>query len=105
VHTHVYDDVYTGAHKRGDKDVPTMRIREETREALRDLEEHTGERMPDLLARAVDQFRRSLILAETNVAYGALRADATAWSELEAERDEWDATLADGLARDEALSA
>jgi hypothetical protein len=75
----------------------TVRIREETRDALRDLERQTGERTPDLLARAVDQFRRSLIIAETNVAYGALRADDSAWNETEAERNEWDETLSDGL--------
>jgi hypothetical protein len=85
--------------------VPAVRIREETRETLRELEQRTGERTPDLLARAVDQFRRSLILAETNVAYGALRADADAWDEASAEREEWESTLGDGLERDEALSA
>lgn len=75
----------------------TIRIREETRVVLRDLERQTGERTPDLLARAVDQFRRSLIIAETNVAYAVLRADGDARDELEAERNEWDETLSDGL--------
>jgi hypothetical protein len=74
----------------------TVRIREETREVLRELERQTGQGPQDLLARAVDQFRRSLILAETNIAYGALRADPDAWAEVEAERAEWEATLADG---------
>lgn len=73
----------------------TVRIREETREVLRELEDQTGERTPELLARAVDQFRRSLILAETNVAYGRLRAEND--GELDAELREWDAVLADGL--------
>ena len=62
--------------------MPTVRIREETREALRELAQQTHQPTTDLLARAVDQFRRSLILAETNVAYGALRADAAAWAEI-----------------------
>jgi hypothetical protein len=73
----------------------TVRIREETREALRELEDQTGQGIQDLLARAVDQFRRSLILAETNVAYGRLAAQTS--DEFGAELDEWDATLADGL--------
>ncbi|MGH2881980.1 MAG: hypothetical protein ACRDPA_04645 [Solirubrobacteraceae bacterium] len=72
----------------------TVRIREETREALRELENHTGQGPQDLLARAVDQFRRSLILAETNVAY-ARAADAD--DSFAAELAEWDTTLADGL--------
>jgi len=69
----------------------TVRIREETREALRELEAQTGERTTDLLARAVDQFRRSLILAQTNAAYGRLGADGAD------ELAELDGTLADGL--------
>lgn len=73
----------------------TVRIRTETREALRELEARTGEGTQELLAQAVDQFRRSLILAETNVAYGALRAVGR-----DAELDEWDATLEDGLEDD-----
>jgi predicted transcriptional regulator len=73
----------------------TVRIRDETREALRELERQTGQGPQDLLARAVDQFRRSLILAETNVAYGRLRAEAP--DELGAELRELDGALADGL--------
>jgi hypothetical protein len=75
----------------------TVRIREETHEALRDLREQTGEAMPDLLARAVDQFYRSLLIAETNIGYAALREDEAAWSADRAELDEWDDTLPDGL--------
>jgi hypothetical protein len=75
----------------------TVRIKQETREVLRELERQTGERTPELLARAVDQFRRSLILAETNAAYSALRASEADHAELEDERAEWDETLADGL--------
>lgn len=74
----------------------TVRIREETREALRELESQTGQGLQDLLARAVDQFRRSLILAETNVAYGRM-SGADASDDFAAELGEWDATLADGL--------
>jgi hypothetical protein len=75
----------------------TVRIKRETREALRELEQQTGCRTPELLHRAVDQFRRSLILAETNVAYSALRADDEGWREELREREAWDTALADGL--------
>jgi len=78
-------------------DTTTVRIRPETREALRELERRTGERTPEILARAVDQFRRSLIIAETNAAYAALREDLTAAADVDAERAEWETTLADGL--------
>jgi hypothetical protein len=78
----------------------TVRIRTETRETLRELERETGHRTSELLARAVEQYRRSVILGLTNTAYGALRADPDSWAELKAERDEWDSTLADGLEGD-----
>jgi hypothetical protein len=74
----------------------TVRIREETREALRELEAQTGERTTELLARAVDQFRRSLILAETNVAYGRMAAEEGD-DDFAGELRELDGTLADGL--------
>lgn len=74
----------------------TVRIREETRETLRELKEHTGEQTPDILARAVDQFYRSLLIAETNCGYAELRA-GDEWGEEQGERDIWDATLTDGL--------
>lgn len=82
----------------------TVRIKRETREALRELEDWTGCRTPDLLARAVDQFRRSWILAETNVGYAALRANEAEWRDEQAERDEWDATLADGLEEEDSAA-
>ena len=46
------------------------------------------------------QFRRSLVLAETNIAYARLREDEAGWAAVEAERAEWDATLGDGLEHD-----
>jgi hypothetical protein len=90
---------------RGDVPSTTVRIRRETRETLRELERETGYRTTELLARAVEQYRRSVILGLTNTAYAALRADRDRWAELEAERAEWDATLADGLESDPSASA
>lgn len=83
----------------GGRTVTTVRIREETHETLRDLKEQTGEAMPDLLARAVDQFYRSLLIAETNIGYAELRGTA-AGDEVDAELDLWDTTAADGLDND-----
>jgi hypothetical protein len=73
----------------------TVRIRKETRDTLRELEAHTGERTPDLLARAVDQFYRSLLIAETNCGYAELRAQEGSAEEL----DVLEGSLADGLDR------
>jgi len=75
----------------------TVRIGEETREALRELARATGISMQDVLALAVETYRRRLILEGTNEAYAALRADPEGWRELEEERSGWDRTLLDGL--------
>lgn len=76
----------------------TVRIRENSRAQLRELERLTGEGATEVLARAIDSFRRSLILADTDIAYGALRAaGAAASAEIDAERADWDETLSDGL--------
>ena len=75
----------------------TVRIREETNETLRDLKQQTGESAPDILARAVDQFYRSILIAETNIGYAELRADPAAWEDDQAELAVWDETLADGI--------
>lgn len=75
----------------------TVRIRENSRDQLRELERLTGEGPTEVLARAIDSFRRSLILADTDLAYGALRANAASSEEMDAERVDWDETLIDGL--------
>lgn len=76
----------------------TVRIRENSRDQLRELQRLTGEGATEVLARAIDSFRRSLILAETDIAYGAMRvAGSAASAELDAERADWDETLSDGL--------
>ena len=75
----------------------TVRISQETREALRELARQTNESMQDILARAVEAYRRERFLREVNAAYAALHADVEAWREEEAERAVWEGTIADGL--------
>jgi hypothetical protein len=76
-----------------------MRVRRETHQALQELSEEAGESMQEVLARAVEAYRRQLILAKTNEAYAQLRDRPDEWEELTEERREWEATLADGLER------
>lgn len=75
----------------------TVRITEETRAVLRQLAREYHQPMQEILARAVEAYRRQCILEQTNAAYAALRADSSAWAVEQAERGAWDATLADGL--------
>ena len=75
----------------------TVRIREETHETLQALRRQTGEATPDLLARAVDQFYRGLLIAETNCGYADLREDADALRDAHDELAIFDGALADGI--------
>lgn len=46
---------------------------------------------------AQNAIRDERLLEATNAAYAALQAETDVWDELGAERETWDATLADGL--------
>lgn len=75
----------------------TVRISEETREALRALARESGMSIGSLIAQAVEMLRRQRILEHSNAAYAALRGDAAAWEAEQQERRVWDATLLDGV--------
>jgi hypothetical protein len=75
----------------------TVRIKEETHAALRELAAQTQEPMQEVLARAVELYRRQRILELTNAAYAALRANPQQWQEVLDERAAWESTLSDGL--------
>ncbi len=75
----------------------TVRIKEETRALLREMSNETNEPMHEILARALEQYRRQLFLERADAEYAALRADPEAWRVEQEERAAWDATLADGL--------
>ncbi len=77
-----------------------VRVTDETRAALRYLAEEMNETMQQILAKAVEAYRRQRILERTNAAYTTFRADPQAWREILDERAEWDGTLADGLEGD-----
>jgi predicted transcriptional regulator len=76
----------------------TVRIRDETRAALRALAKSEGRSMQAVLEEAVEALRRRRFLEGVNRGYAVLRADETAWDAVEADRSAWDATLEDGLA-------
>src|SRR5262249_58509244 len=80
---------------------PTVRISEASHQILKELAEHTGQTMMDVLDKALDVYRRKLFFEQLNAGYAELRADPEAWAEHLAERKLWDATLMDGLDRDE----
>lgn len=75
----------------------TVRVDRETQRKAKALAHDMGRPMKDVIADAVERYRRSWVIEETNRAYGALRADPEAWAEVEAERQAWDSTVTDGL--------
>ncbi|WP_322496237.1 hypothetical protein [Chloroflexus sp.] len=78
--------------------MPTIRVSAATHALLRDLAQQRGVSLQAVLAAALEHYRRQQVLAATNAAYAALRADLAQWAELERERAAWDHTIADGLA-------
>ena len=68
----------------------TVRMTEETRAVLRELARETNETMQQVLAKAVEAYRRRWILERHNASYSALRADPEAWREVRQERAAWD---------------
>lgn len=76
----------------------TIRISDSAHGTLRELSRAERKPMLALLDEAVEELRRKRFLTHLNAAYAALRADASAWETVEAERRAWDATLTDGLA-------
>ncbi len=78
-----------------------VRVTDETRVALRYLAEDMNEPMQQVLAKAVEAYRRQRILEQTNAAYAVLRSDQQMWQEVLDERAAWDVTLTDGLEGDD----
>ncbi len=75
----------------------TVRVDGQTHGVLRDLAEHPHMPMHDVLARAIELYRRQLMVEEANAAYAALRASPEAQRALDEERAVFEHALLDGL--------
>jgi predicted transcriptional regulator len=64
----------------------TIRVSETTRDRFAMLARTSGRPMSQLLDEAVDALERRVFFDQLSSRYEALRADANAWSEVEAER-------------------
>jgi predicted transcriptional regulator len=67
---------------------------------LKELAEWADVPVEVALEQAVKQFHDRQFWVAVDAGYAALRADAAAWAEVEAERKLWDKTLMDGLEED-----
>jgi len=75
----------------------TVRIKRETKQALDQLANQTGQKTQDVLDHAIDAYRRRVFLDQANRAYATLRQDDAQWAEEIAERKAWNATSGDDL--------
>jgi hypothetical protein len=75
----------------------TVRIPTATHELVREIADHEGISLQDVLARALEAYRRQRVLDEVNRSYAELRASPESWRDHQEELAAWDAALADGL--------
>lgn len=75
----------------------TIRISGRAHEELREIASRSGESMTAILDKAIEEYWRRQFLEDVNASFAALRADPEAWRAEQAERAEWEATLADGI--------
>jgi len=75
----------------------TVRIDAATHRTLQALRRQTGETTPEILRRALEEYRRKHFLDGLAEDFAALRKDTKGWIDEGAERALWDATAQDGL--------
>ena len=75
----------------------TVQIAENTQRSLEALSEQTGKTVPEILANAVEEYRRKLFLEGVDRDFAVLKANPEAWAEELEERRLFESTLMDGL--------
>lgn len=73
-----------------------VRINKESHKVLLEIAHADRRPMQEILARAIEEYRRLRFLKEANAAYAGLRRNALKWKHETKERSLWDATLGDG---------
>jgi len=64
------------------------------------MAEDEQQTMQSVLDRALERYRREKFLRAANADFEALRSDPEEWKKELRERDLWEQTLADGLAKE-----
>lgn len=75
----------------------TIRIDPKSHAALADIARAKHIPLSEALARAVEAYRRELLIQAMDADYAALRADSKDWAQEQTERAAWETTNADGL--------
>ena len=79
---------------------PNVRISPRAHDLLRQMAEEEQESMQSILDRALERYRREKFLRAANADFEALRDDPREWQKELRDRDLWEQTLADGLAKE-----
>jgi len=79
---------------------PNVRISVHTHTLLRRLAAEEDDSMQAVLDKAIEQYRRDKFVRDANADFAALKRNKKAWKEELKERELWDQTLADGLAKE-----
>lgn len=75
----------------------TIRISESDKKTIEEIGIRFGESTQSIIHQAIEEYRRRRLLQEANEAYGKMRNDPNEWKTEMEEREDWDATAADGL--------
>ena len=78
----------------------TVKIKPETYAKLKETVAETGQPMIEVLAKAVEAYRRRAFLDGINADFAVLQQDQRAWAVEQSERTAWDATVADDIQGD-----
>lgn len=78
----------------------TARILDGDHARLRELAAITGKQQQEIIHEALEAYDRNVMLDAINAGFSALKQDAAAWQEEQAERTAWDGTGLDGVTRE-----
>jgi hypothetical protein len=76
-------------------------VTDSTRDLLHAISQQTGKTIPEILDKAVEEYRRKIFFEGLDQDYAALKADPEAWAQELEERKLFENTLMDGLDPDE----
>jgi hypothetical protein len=75
----------------------TVNLTDSTHRVLQALSAQTGKSIPEILAKAVEEYRRKVFFEGLDRDYAALKADPEAWAEELQERQLFANTLMDAI--------
>ena len=73
-----------------------VRVPSETHSKLKAMASASGKTIGEMLSKAVESYRRELLLEDTNEAFSKLKEQGDLWKGELVEREEWEGTLSDG---------